>query len=190
MTEMAHSEAETTFDGNVQKIAKMIHGIDFAMLTTVNDDGHLHSRPMSTQQVEFDGTVWFFTYEDTPKAQDIRRNPQVNVAYADPKKQDYVSLAGRAEIVKDRAKMEELWEAPLKAWFPQGVDTPGIALIKVTAETAELWDSPTNPVAHLISLAKVAITGKPANPGENVTLDLSDHEDSLTADRAAVGSGV
>lgn len=178
--------AQEPLEGNIQKVGKMIADIDFAMLTTVDEDGQLHSRPMSTQKMEFDGTVWFFTYEDSPKVREVRHNPNVNLAYSDPKHMNYVSLAGVASIVKDRAKMEELWQAPLKAWFPQGVDTPGIALLRVDGTSAELWDSPTNPVAHLISLAKVAMTGKPANPGENVVLDLSGADEREVA---GAGSG-
>jgi general stress protein 26 len=182
---MQHSDdARESTDGNIQKVGKMIADIDFAMFTTVGADGQLHSRPMSTQKMDFDGTVWFFTYEDSPKVAEVRHNPNVNLAYSDPRHQNYVSLAGVASIVKDRAKMEELWQAPLKAWFPQGVDTPGIALLRVDGTSAEIWDSPTNPVAHLISLAKVAVTGKPANPGENVILDLTG-----AAEQDVVGAG-
>ena len=160
-------------EDHVKKIAQLIKEIDFGMLTTVDAEGRLNSRPMSTNKnVEFDGDVYFFTYGDTPKVHQIEDKPYVNVAFSDPKTQTYVSLSGRAELSRDKAKMAELWEPALKAWFPQGLDEPDIALIKVNADQGEYWDSPSSPIAHALSLAKVALTGKPAQPGENEKVDL------------------
>ena len=157
----------------VQKIAALIKDIDFGMLTTVGEDGRMHSRPMSSnKKVEFDGDVWFFTYGSSPKVYEIEKKPYVNVSFADPKSQTYVSLSGRAELVRDKAKIEELWEPALKAWFPKGVDEPDIALLKINADQGEYWDSPSSPIAHAISLAKVALTGKPDQPGDNEKVSL------------------
>lgn len=164
---------ETEHGEDVQKLAKMIKGIDFGMLTTVDDDGSLRSRPMSTNgKVEFDGDVWFFTYGESHKVLEAQRHPQVNVSFSNPKDQSYVSLSGTATLVRDKAKIEELWEPQLKAWFPAGVDTPDIALLKVTAHKGEYWDAPSSVVAHAVSLVKALATGKPAQPGENKKVDL------------------
>ncbi len=158
---------------NVKKIADLIKSIDFGMLTTTDAEGRLHSRPMSSNKdVEFDGDVWFFTYGSTPKVHEIENKPYVNVAFSDPKSQNYVSLSGRAELVRDPAKLKELWQPSLKAWFPKGLEEPDIALIKINADQAEYWDSPASPIAHAISLAKVALTGKAAQSGENEKVDL------------------
>ncbi len=157
----------------VAKIAALIKEIDFGMLTTVDAEGRLHSRPMSTnKEVEFDGDVWFFTYASTPKVYEIEKRPYVNVAFSDPKGQTYVSLSGRAELVRDRAKLEELWKPELKAWFPKGLDEPDIALLKINADQGEYWDAPSSIVAHAISLVKAVTTGSPAHPGENEKVDL------------------
>ncbi len=159
---------------NVQKIAHMIKKMDFGMLTTIDDDGTLRSRPMSTNgNVEFDGDVYFFTYGHTHKVLEAQNNPQVNVAFSDPKNQNYVSLSGTASLVRDKDKMTALWQPALKAWFPKGLDEPDIALLKVSAHKAEYWDAPTSVIAHAIGFVQTLATGKPANVGENekVTLD-------------------
>ena len=162
----AHAES-------VKKIADLIKSIDFGMLTTLDAEGRLHSRPMSSnKEVEFDGDVWFFTYASTPKVYEIENKPYVNVAFSDPKTQTYVSLSGRAELVRDQEKIKQLWQPSLKAWFPNGVDEPDIALIKINADQAEYWDSPASPIAHAISLAKGALTGQPAQSGENEKVSL------------------
>ncbi len=158
---------------HVQKIAHMIKNMDFGMLTTQDDDGTLRSRPMSTNgNVEFDGDVYFFTYASTHKVLEAQHNPQVNVAFSDPKNQNYVSLSGTASLLRDKAKMTELWQPQLKAWFPKGLDEPDIALLKVTGHKAEYWDSPSSAIAHAIGLVQTLATGKPANVGENEKVSL------------------
>jgi general stress protein 26 len=162
--------ATTTDD--VKKLARLIEGIDFAMLTTVCEDGSLRSRPMSTQQAEFDGTLWFFTRDDTAKVGEIERDRQVNVSYAKPGDQKYVSVSGRATLLRDRAKIKELWNPAHKAWFPDGPDDPHLALLRVDVDKAEYWDSPSSTVMHVIGFVKALATGAEFHPGENKKLDL------------------
>ena len=157
--------------GQIKKLDEMIKGIDFAMLTTVAEDGSLHSRPMSTQRAEFDGNLWFFTRESAPKVGEIEREQHVNVAYAKPEAQRYVSVSGRATVVRDRAKIEELWSPELKAWFPEGPGDPDLALLRVAVERAEYWDSPSSAAAHAIGFVKAIVTGRPADPGENEKIE-------------------
>ena len=164
----------TNSEGDIKKLARLIKGINFGMLTTYDADGRLYSRPMSHNgDVEFDGDVWFFTYANSHKVHEIQARPQVNVSFSDPKDQTYVSLAGRAELVQDKEKIKELWTPSLKAWFPDGVDTPDIALLKINTEKAEYWDSPSSPVAHALGLIKNLATGGGTNVGDNKKVDVS-----------------
>ena len=162
----------TTPDEKVKKLVEMIQGIRIAMLTTAMADGTLRSRPMATQQSEFDGDLWFFTGAGSPKAHEIEEDAHVNVSYADADSQRYVSVSGRARVVRDRQKAEELWNPAYKAWFPGGLDDPNLALLKVEVDGAEYWDSPSGAVVHLIGVAKALATGERYQPGENEKLDL------------------
>jgi general stress protein 26 len=128
-------------DEAINKLKELLEGIDFCMLTTI-DQGHLRSRPMSTQEFEFDGDLWFFTSENTHKIEEIKKDNRVNVAYSKPDDNTYVSVSGRAEVVKDKAKIDELWSPILKAWFPEGKDDPKLCLLKIPVEQAEYWDAP------------------------------------------------
>ena len=150
----------------VEKLKDLIEGIDFCMLTTM-DGGHLRSRPMSTQQFEFSGDLWFFTSERTHKVEDIKNDNRVNVAYSDAKSDRYVSVSGRAEIVKDRAKIEELWSPILKAWFPEGLDDPSLCLLKINVDQAEYWDTPSGMIVQLFGFVKAIATGQEMNAGEH-----------------------
>lgn len=155
------------------KLREIIKAVDICMLTTVDEEGGLHSRPMSNNRdVEFDGDLWFFTYGSSHKADEVGRVPQANASFADIDGQLYASVSGRAEVVRDRAKIEELWKPQLKAWFPEGVDTPDIALLKVTAERAEYWDGSQSLVAHAVGFVTALLKGEPADLGENEKLDL------------------
>jgi general stress protein 26 len=164
-TQTKHSEA-------VEKLGDMIKDIDMAMFTTVEEDGTLHSRPMSTQKTEFDGNLWFFTALDTPKVEEIHHDKNVSLSYAEPGKNRYVAVSGKAQVVRDRQKIEELWSPILKAWFPKGKDDPQLALLKVEVESAEYWDSPSSKIVEIVGFVKALAIGKSYEGGENKKLDL------------------
>ena len=157
---------------NLAKLIDKIKDVDFTMMTTVDDDGSLRSRPMSTQEVGKDGIIWFFTGYESAKSHEIKNDSHVNLSYAKPSDNLYVSVSGRASLSKDKAKIDELWSPALKAWFPEGKDDPNIGLIKVTIDKAEYWDSPNSAVVQLYGFVKAAITGEPAHPGENKKINL------------------
>jgi general stress protein 26 len=156
---------------SIAKLREMLEDIDFCMMTTI-DSGHLRCRPMSTQVAEFDGEVWFFTRDNSHKIDEIEKDNRVCLGYSKPDDSTYVSVSGRAEMTKDRAKMEELWSPILKAWFPAGLDDPHICLMKVTVEHAEYWESPNGKLVQLFGFVKALATGQEADYGENKKIDL------------------
>lgn len=156
---------EKTREESIAKLKELINDIDFAMLTTING-GHLRSRPMSTQEYEGADQLWFFTSDETHKVDEIEADNRVNLAYSRPDDNVYVSISGRASISKDRAKMEELWNPILKAWFPDGLEDPTLCLLKVNIEEAEYWDSPNSKLVQLAGFVKAIVTGKAAEGGE------------------------
>ena len=155
----------------IVKLKDLIEDIDFAMLTTVNG-GQLRSRPMSTQEFDFDGDLWFFTSDNTHKVDEIERDNRVNVAYAKPEDNVYISVSGQAQLVKDKEKIEELWNPILKAWFPKGLDDPTLSLLKVSVEEAEYWDSPSSTIVQLVGFVKALVTGKSADGGDHGKVNL------------------
>ena len=158
---------------HVETLADLVEDIRICMLTTVDTDGTPWSRPMATQEVRFGGDLWFFTRDDSEKVAHVQRNRKVGVAFARPDRQDYVTMAGTALVVKDRQKAEELWSKPLEAWFPKGLDDPHLRLLKVEVDRAEYWDSPSSPVVYALGFLKAKITGEPARDiGDNEKVDL------------------
>lgn len=154
----------------MKELAKVLKDADIAILTTINAQGQLVSRPLAVQEAEFDGDLWFFTDDPSPKADEIRANPQVNVSISSGK--GYVSIAGTASLTRDRSKVDALWSASVEPWFENGKDDPSVALIKVDADTAEYWTLDSPKVVSAFKIAKGMVTGQKADPGKNDVVDL------------------
>ena len=163
---MSEQNNDTDHQAEIEKLGKMIKSIKYAMLSTVDKDGSIRSRPMATQDLDFNGELWFFTKASAPKVDEVDSEHHVNVSYADPSGQTYISISGMATLVRDKAKNNELWTTPMKAWFPNGPDDPDVALLKVDVDKAQYWDTPSSGIAHTVGLVSALVTGKPARLGE------------------------
>ena len=160
-------------EDDLEKLRELVKDIDFCMLTTVDENGGLHSRPMSSNgDIDRDGDIWFFTSASSHKVSEIAKLPKVNLSFADPDNQRYVSVSGKAQLIRDRKKIEELWRPEFKIWFPEGKDDPEVALLRVSLEKAEYWDSPSSTIGYALSFVSSLITGKEPDMGENKKLEL------------------
>jgi general stress protein 26 len=157
-------------DDDMKTIAGLVKSAKIALVTTITATGHLHSRPLAAQEVDFDGDLWFFTQDPSSKVDDIRENSQVNAAFESGK--GYLSVAGTASIVRDRVRIDELWTPAVEAWFPEGKDDPTVALIKLSAESAEYWASNEPGVVTAFRIAKAIVTRSQPDVGENKSVDL------------------
>jgi general stress protein 26 len=156
-----------------EKVKDLVKDARICMLTTMTSEGRHVSRPMALQDIEFDGDLWFFAYSDSDLVSQIAINPQVNVAFSDSGQHAWVSISGTATRIDDRGKAHELWNPLLKAWFPGGLETPNLTLVKVQGETAEYWEAAhSSRVVTMLGYAKAAVTGKTPDAGENETVRL------------------
>jgi general stress protein 26 len=153
------------------KIWELIRDIEIALLVSHDESGRLHARPMGTLRPKdgqsAPGEIWFMTDANSPKVKEILKDSNVLLSYSEPKKQIYVSVAGKAQIVEDKAKIKELWSEPLRTWFPDGPEKSAIALIRVDAEAAEYWDSPSGVVLYAFGYFKARLTGERIEMGEH-----------------------
>ncbi len=148
----------------------MIKDIRFGMFTTKHGNGHLHARPMTTQNksLDADDSLWFFMSKSGDPVDDVRDDPTVAVVYADPSDDRYVSVSGRGAIIEDPAKKQQLWSKMAEAWFPGGPSDPDLALVQVEIVHANYWDVKESKIVQLFTMAKAAVTGKPPT-------DLGEH---------------
>ncbi|UDF03169.1 pyridoxamine 5'-phosphate oxidase family protein [Asticcacaulis sp. AND118] len=133
---------------SLQDIAKAMKDIDICLLTTTAaEDRGLRTRPMSNnRKVEYDGDSWFFANGDSSAVRDIGLNPEINLGFSHMPTLPpplghmvFLSVTGRAELIRDRAEMERHWDPDIEAWFKDGLDTPGLTLIKVRARHIHYW---------------------------------------------------
>ena len=156
-----------------QKLWDKIKDLRVTMMTTTEADHSLRSRPMYTQQAEFDGQLWFFTKDNAPKTDEIESDRHINLAYANPNDDTYISVSGTARLVHDKQKAEELWSPMVKAWFPEGLDDPHLGLIRVEPTQAEYWDASASKMVQLFKMGKAVVQGEEAgNLGDNKKLNL------------------
>ncbi|MEN3745924.1 pyridoxamine 5'-phosphate oxidase family protein [Sphingomonas sp. HF-S3] len=127
-------------------LAEIMKDIDFAMLSTHSDGGTIAGRPMSNnREVDYDGDSYFFAMDDTRLFDDIAADPKVALGYHGKggllgMKPVFVHVEGHADLIKDKAQFEAHWTKDLDRWFEQGVDTPGLTMIKVRGVRAHYWD--------------------------------------------------
>ncbi len=157
MTQLTPSTSAQSLEAR-HKLWQLIKDMEIAMLTTVAEDGRLHSRPMATQQVDVDrAELWFFSSIDSPKIAEIYHEREVCLAYASPETHRYVSISGRAFVVRDGEKANELWSTDALTWFPLGVNDPHLGLLRIEVEAAQIWDSPAAKVVHLGGLVELRL---------------------------------
>jgi len=145
----------------------------FVMLTTLDADGGFYSCPMTLQQATDEAVLWFFTSTTTPTARNIERDPRIGVALMDDDG-FYVSVYGTASLVNDRDKMRELWDAMVKAWFPQGVEDPHLTLLRLDVERGEYWDSDQNAMLKMFAVAKGLAKGERPDVGTKGKIEPAD----------------
>ena len=162
-----------TQPGTEQEYADLLGEFETALLVTRGPDGHFHARPMATQQKSRRDGIWFATYGSSDKCREIAADPQVAIAYHEGKRDaTYLSISGRAEIVRDRDQIEELWDPSWKPWFPDGPEEEDLVLIHVVPEHAE-WVRPAGGRLKVWkTMAKRALTGAREAPGQKKGVDL------------------
>lgn len=156
----------------VKKFKKLAEDVRVCMFITNTNAEDEHTRPMSTIEVEEDGTLWFFTDIRSIKIEEVAADKEVHLTYAHPGKESYMDVWGSAKIVTDKQQIKDKWSPIIKAWFPDGVDDPNIALLKIKPSQCYYWDAETGKMVQFLKMAAAAITGKRLADGKEGRLIL------------------
>ena len=161
-----------TTSSNQQTLWTLIKDIKFGMLTHRHPNGLLHSMPLTTQNKAHDqgNELFFFISRKGELAKSMAQDGSVNVSYADPGDDNYVSVSGKGSILENQAKKDELFSMIAKAWFPGGATDPDLALLKIEIGHVEYWDSKDSKMVQLLKIAAATITGNPPK-------DMSEHKE-------------
>ncbi len=161
---------------NQDAIDKVIHlakDIDICLFcTNINVDQGESVRPMSTQDVDSDGNLWFFSDKDSIKNKEIEGDKNVRLYYSHPSKSSYIVLNGEAEILFDNQKVDEMWSPLVKTWFKEGKDDPNLSLIKVSPKNAYYWDVEGNEMINFFKMIASVATGTTLVDAKEGTIKL------------------
>lgn len=155
-------------------IQAMVKDIKYTMMTTRNGENHLHSCPMNTTETSIGAKeIWFIGHKPSETIDNIKQNPEVNLAYVTQESDKYLSISGTAELVEDEEKLNELWSVMYNAYFEQGKDDPKVQLIKVVPHGAEYWAN-GNAITSAVKMAAAALTDNAVEKslGENFSIKL------------------
>ncbi|HEY5825172.1 MAG TPA: pyridoxamine 5'-phosphate oxidase family protein [Cyclobacteriaceae bacterium] len=157
----------------IDKLRDLVNDVTVCMFTTVDDNGAVTTRPMTTIDCDEDGNLWFFTNEFGEKILEGCYDNNVYLIYSHPGKNTYFHVTGTSNVIVDRIKIEKLWKPILKAWFPQGIADPKLCLIKVITEEAKYWNSTSNKMVVFYNMVKAIAKKEKYEEGEVGTLNLS-----------------
>ncbi|MEO7167123.1 MAG: pyridoxamine 5'-phosphate oxidase family protein [Spartobacteria bacterium] len=126
-------------------IAKIKELVDQAQTcffcTAATGSGSTGARPMSVQQVDDEGNLWFLSADDSHKNEELARDPAVKLYFQGSAHSDFLMLSATVTVSRDKAKIKELWEPIVKNWFTEGVDDPRITVLRVAPNEGYYWDT-------------------------------------------------
>jgi general stress protein 26 len=157
-------KTSTQTSADLAHVAKLIEDIPIAMLTNIEADGTLASRPMAALEMDAQGALWFFTDLRSPKVDHLRVS---SLSFTDTAQATYVSLSGRGEIDTDRGRIRRLWTNLAKPWFPDGPESPDLGLLKFIPDTVDYWDGPSSKMVRAFGVLASVVAGKPVAMGEH-----------------------
>jgi len=154
----------------IEKLQSLVNDIGTCMFFTNTQTGIHNTRPMVAIEVDINGNLWFFTNLRSAKVKDIEMDGHVHLVFANPTKDSYVDLRGRASIEQDKKSIEDKWNPIIKAWFPEGKNDPDLCLIKVKTDEAHYWDTESTKMVQMLKIVASIVTGK--QPAEGIHGDL------------------
>jgi general stress protein 26 len=163
-------------DAALAKVRKLLSSFESAMLVTIAlEHGDVHARPLGLlgKAADFDGTLWFFADTRSRKVQEIERDPRASLILQSDHDSRYLQLSGVARIEANRQKMEELYTARQRTWFPDGLADQHLTLIRFDAVHGSYWDSPGSVLQTLAAFTAAIVTHTPQETGRSGTLEVS-----------------
>jgi general stress protein 26 len=157
----------------INKLKEMVEKIDIGMMcTNTAQIANLHAVPMSRQEVDDDGNLWFLFSSESETYQNLQKNNHISVLYSDTSNYNFLSINGIAEISTDQSRIDKYWNKMVEAWFKKGKEDPTIRLLKVIPSEAHYWDNKSNKLVTFFKVAVSALSGQKADIGRQGDLKL------------------
>ena len=157
----------------IDKLKDMVDKIDIGMLCSfVSESDYPHAIPMSRQEVDEDGNIWFLFSSESETHRNIQKNNKVSLLYAHVGDYNFLSINGKAEISEDQERIDKYWNKMIAAWFEKGKEDPHIRVLKVMPDEAHYWDNKSNKLVTLMKVAVSAVSGQQLDIGREGELNL------------------
>lgn len=151
----------------VEKLKEMAEDIRFCLFATDLDQRPIPSRPMTVQEVDSEGNIWFLSSAESEKNDSLLKDPKVQLFFQKPGDQKYLSVFGRGYVYTDRATIEDKWSQMANAWF-DGKDDPNVTVLRVAPESSYYWDTKAGKLVSFLSIAAAAISGSKTDNSDGV----------------------
>lgn len=157
----------------IDKLKDLIDTIDIGMVGSYpSNDEYIHAVPMSRQEVDDNGNVWFMLSAESDTYKYLEQNNKISVLFSDVKNYLFVNINGKATLSRDHARIEKYWNKMHEAWFEKGKEDPNIRILKVDPVEGNYWDNKTNKIVTFLKIAASAISGAKIDVGREGKLDL------------------
>jgi len=157
----------------ISKLKSMVEKIDIGMMcTNTQETQSLHAVPMSRQEVDDEGNLWFLFSSESETYQNLQKNNHISVLYSDVSNYNFLSINGTAEISTDKKRIEKYWNKMVEAWFEKGKDDPAVRILKVVPSEAHYWDNKSNKLVTFLKVAVSAVSGQKLDVGRQGDLNV------------------
>ncbi len=112
---------------------------DMTLMLGLNGVEDGHTRPMTAQVDGDHGPIWFFTVHDTLLVKDLTKGSRAIATFTAKDHDLFATIHGALAVDNDRAVIDRLWNSHVAAWYEGGKDDPKLTLLRLDAESAEIW---------------------------------------------------
>ena len=162
-----------TQDNAIKKMQEITEDAPIAMLCTNLKSMPFSTCPMSTQQVDEEGMIWFLTGADSQHSREIEADPRVQLIYSNTGDYSYLTIYGTAELLQDQSMIDKLWTPLAKVWFQQGKDDPNLRVLKIRPEQGFYWDTKNSKTVSFLKMVTSVVTGKTMDDGVQGSISIS-----------------
>jgi general stress protein 26 len=150
---------------DIDRVWDIVEKVGVCMLTT-QFAGGLRARPLEARPDRDAGLIFFVTDIRSGKEDEIEAAPDVGLVFIDPGDKAYLSITGRASVLRDAGTTKRYWRKTDEVWWTSPND-PNVCLLRIAPSTAELWDGPASAVVTAFEFARAKLTGEEPKLGEN-----------------------
>ncbi|SNV40945.1 Uncharacterized stress protein (general stress protein 26) [Chryseobacterium taklimakanense] len=166
-TENLHSQEA------VKKLKELSESARTCMFCTELSTLPNNARPMSLQECDQEGNLWFISSSDSNKNFEIKEDNRVQLYFMNNGSSEYLSIFGKAYIYTDKNTIEDKWSSFANAWFEEGKDDPKVTIIRVTPDETYYWDTKAGKFVSMVTFIASAVTGIKTDNSDGVEGNLT-----------------